>query len=130
MKEQHMIYILVMDDEETIQLLLQESLTLLGFDVVVTRNGQGAIRAYEQSLASGAPFDVVLMDLVVQGGMGGLDACEEIVKLDPNACIIATSGDPLDPVMMHPNLYGFAGKMSKPFNLKELSAFIHLLVGK
>ena len=122
-EQQQPLRILIMDDEETIQQLLKESLTLMGFKVVVTRDGQGAIRAYEQSL-KGEAFDVVLMDLVVQDGMGGLEACEEILRQDPNARLVATSGDSLDPVMMHPKLYGFTGKMGKPFNLRELSSFI------
>ena len=118
------IRILIMDDEETIQQLLQESLTLLGFDVVVTKDGGGAIRAYKQALKAETAFDIVLMDLIVQSGMGGLEASKEIIQHDPKACLIATSGDPLDPAMMHPKLYGFVDKMNKPFNLKELSAFI------
>ncbi len=124
-EESTIIRILVMDDEETIQRLLKESLTLLGFDVVVTCDGRGAIRAYEQSVEEQSVFDIVLMDLVVQGGMGGLEACGKILKQDLNACLVATSGDALDPVMMHPRLYGFCGKISKPFNLRELSSFIH-----
>jgi hypothetical protein len=57
--------------------------------------------------------------------MGGLAACEEILKQNPDARLVATSGDSLDPVMMHPKLYGFIGQMGKPFNLRDLSAFIH-----
>jgi DNA-binding NtrC family response regulator len=123
-KQQDSIRILIMDDEETIQQLLQESLTMLGFEVVVTKDGGGAILAYKQALKSQTAFDVVLMDLIVQGGMGGLEAGKEIIRHDPQARLIATSGDPLDPAMMHPKLYGFTDKMEKPFNLRKLSSFI------
>ncbi len=124
MAEPHSIRVLIMDDEETIQQLLKESLTLMGYDVLGTRDGLEAVIAYGQSLKSETPFDVVLMDLVVQGGMGGVEACREILKQDPDARLVATSGDSLDPVMMHPKIYGFAGKMAKPFNLRDLSSFI------
>lgn len=124
MEKQQPIRVLVMDDEETIQQLLQESLTLMGFDVVVTRDGHGAIVAYNQAVKEGSAFDVVLMDLVVQDGMGGLVACEAILKQNPDARLVATSGDCLDPVMMHPKLYGFIGQVGKPFNLRDLSSFI------
>ncbi len=124
MQAQSAIRVLVMDDEETIQQLLQESLTLMGFEVVVTRDGKGAILAYEKALRDGDAFDIVLMDLVVQGGMGGLAASEEILKQNPDARLVATSGDSLDPVMMHPKLHGFVGQVAKPFNLRALSAFI------
>jgi two-component system cell cycle sensor histidine kinase/response regulator CckA len=114
-----------MDDEETIQLLLRESLTLMGFEVVVTVDGKGAVLAYAQSMQENVPsFDVVLMDLVVKEGMGGHEAGGEILKQDPRARLIATSGDCSDPVMLHPHLYGFAGKVAKPFNLKALSSFV------
>lgn len=124
MEAQSVIRILVMDDEETIQQLLQESLTLMGFDVVVTRDGKGAILAYEKAVRDGNAFDIVLMDLVVQDGMGGLAASVEILKQNPEARLVATSGDSLDPVMMHPNLYGFVGQVAKPLNLRALAAFI------
>lgn len=122
---QKTIRVLVMDDEETIQLLLREWLTLMGFEVVVTADGKGAVRAYKQSMQENVPsFDVVLMDLVVKEGMGGYEAGGEILKQDPQARLIATSGDCLDPVMLHPQLYGFTGKVAKPFNLKTLSSFV------
>ncbi len=121
---QKKIRVLVMDDEETIQLLLRDSLTMMGFEVVVTVEGKGAVRAYEQSLQNDVAFDVVLMDLVVKEGMGGLEACGEILKQDPQARLVATSGDSLDPVMMNPTQYGFAGQVAKPFNLRNLSSFI------
>lgn len=121
---QKKIRVLVMDDEETIQLLLRESLTMMGFDVVVTVEGKGAVRAYEQSLQDNVAFDIVLMDLVVKEGMGGLEACGEILKQDPQARLVATSGDVLDPVMVDPTVYGFTGQVGKPFDLRNLSALI------
>ena len=62
---------LVMDDEEPICEVARDMLSLLGFSVVCVPNGEEMLRAYEEARHAGEPFDVVIMDLTIRGGMGG-----------------------------------------------------------
>jgi len=67
-----------------------------------------------------APFDVVIMDLTIPGGMGGKEAARQILVLDPKAKIIVSSGYSDDPVLAKHTKYGFCDVITKPFPLEEL----------
>lgn len=120
--------ILIMDDEATIRILLEESLQFMGFDVCSTVSGEDAVAAYFQAVKDNAPFDVVIMDLTVQDGMGGEEAADLIGTSYPDAVIIAASGDAAAPAMEHSEDFGFTGHVGKPFNLKELNSYINSLL--
>ncbi len=122
--------ILIMDDEATIRTLLEESLQFMGFDVLTTVCGEDAVSAYTQAVQDNVAFDAVIMDLTVQGGMGGEEAAALIGKSYPDAVIVAASGDAAAPAMEHSEEFGFKGHISKPFNLQELSSYIHSLLGE
>ena len=119
-----------MDDEATIRTLLEESLRFMGFDVFSTVCGEDAVAAYSQAIKDDAAFDVVIMDLTVQNGMGGEEAASLIGKSYPDAVIVAASGDSGAAAMEHSEEFGFKGHVSKPFNLQELSSYIHSLLGE
>ncbi len=119
-----------MDDEATIRTLLEESLEFMGFDVVSTMCGEDAVAAYGKAAQENAGFDAVIMDLTVQDGMGGEEAASLIGKSYPDAIIIAASGDSGSPAMEHSENFGFKGHISKPFNLQELSSYIHSFLGE
>ncbi len=122
--------ILIMDDEATIRILLEESLRFMGFDVYSTVCGEDAVTAYSQAAQDNASFDVVIMDLTVQGGMGGEEAAALIGNSYPDAVIIAASGDSAAPAMEHSEDFGFNGHVCKPFNLQELNSYINSLLGE
>lgn len=67
------------------------------------------------------PFDVVIMDLTVPGGMGGKEAVKQILAIDPKAKVIVSSGYSNDPVMSDYQKYGFCNVVTKPFKMEELS---------
>ncbi|MCP4575288.1 MAG: response regulator [Deltaproteobacteria bacterium] len=70
-----------MDDEEMLRQLAEHMLNRLGYDAVVVKDGNEAIQQYERGMASGDPFDAVILDLTVKGGMGGA-RCGKIVASD------------------------------------------------
>ena len=113
-------HVLVMDDEAMIQEVVEQSLTHFGHHVTLAADGHAAIAQYKAAQASGQPFDVVIMDLTVPGGLGGLQATQALFELDPHARIIVASGYFDDPVMAHYRDYGFAGRLVKPFKLETL----------
>ncbi|MFC2038635.1 ATP-binding protein [Chloroflexota bacterium] len=63
--------ILIMDDEEMILSLLDRMLRSAGYEVEVSREGAEAIQKYLDAKESEKPFDAVILDLTVPGGMGG-----------------------------------------------------------
>jgi len=69
---------------------------------------------------AGRPFYAAFLDLSVPGGMGGRQAAEEIVSLDPAACLVAASGYSADASLTHYREYGFSCFLKKPFIMKDV----------
>ena len=117
--------ILVMDDDEGIAKVTEMMLKRLEIDVTVCSDGTGAIELYRKAMDSGEPFDVVIMDLTVPAGVGGKEAVEKLLEIDPNAKAIVSSGYSNDPVMSNYQEHGFSGYISKPYKLGELKKVLN-----
>jgi two-component system cell cycle sensor histidine kinase/response regulator CckA len=112
--------VLVMDDEEAVRSVVGRILEHLGWEVECAEEGSQAIEAYKAALNSGYPFDVVIMDLTIPGGMGGKDAAEQLRALDAKAKVIVSSGYSNDPVLAEYRQYGFSGVINKPYRIEEM----------
>ena len=112
--------ILVMDDDVFIRELLRRLLRHFGYQCEFAEEGQVAVQLYGKAQQEGHPFDVVIMDLVIPGGMGGQEAVKEILQLNPEARVIVSSGYSSDPVMAHFRQYGFCEALAKPYKNEEV----------
>ena len=121
--------ILVMDDEVSIRRMVQDALTQFGYEVEGVANGQEAIDAFSLSQKNEDPFDVVLLDLTVPGGMGGKEAIHHLRSLDPNLRAVVTSGYSDDPIMSNFERYGFQGILVKPYKILDLAKLLESLLG-
>ncbi|MBA7705169.1 MAG: response regulator, partial [Calditrichaeota bacterium] len=121
--------VLVMDDDDTICLGLKALLGELGYEVETTANGEEAIERYGEALKSDQPFDAVIMDLTVPGGMGGAEAIGHLKELDPRVRAVVSSGYSTDPIMANYQEYGFEAVLMKPFQLADLSRAMDLVLG-
>ena len=113
--------ILVMDDEEFIRDVAIKMLGKMGYEVAVAIDGQEAIELYRQALNAGEPFDLVVMDLTIPGGMGGKEAIGKLKKLDPKVKALVSSGYSNDPIMSNFSDYGFQGVVKKPYRIQDMS---------
>ena len=112
--------ILVMDDEAMIRKLAGELLSYLGYKVDFALDGSEAVKRYKEALASKNPFDAVILDLTVKGGMGGKETIQELVKIDPKVVAVVSSGYCNDPGITDFAKYGFSGVVTKPYTMGEL----------
>jgi DNA-binding NarL/FixJ family response regulator len=80
-----------------------------------------AIEAYKKAGEAGQPYDFVIMDLTIPGGMGGKEAVLELRKSYPEAKVLVSSGYSDDPVVSEHKEHGFDGVLCKPYKLEELS---------
>ena len=122
--------ILVMDDEEMIRNLSRQVLSRLGYEPELVKDGAEAIELYRKAMETGEPFDAVILDLTVKGGMGGKDAVKALLELDPQVKAIVSSGYSNDPVMTNYRAYGFIGALPKPYSKKDLSDMLNQVLGK
>ena len=80
--------ILVVEDEESLLQMMQELLGELGFNIVAARSGQEALDLVE----GGQPFDLMLTDIVMPGGIGGFELAKRVRDTRPNVPIVYMSG--------------------------------------
>ena len=120
--------ILVMDDDEIIRQLLDDELTSVGYEVELTVDGAEAIEHYRKARESGQPFDAVILDLTIPGGMGGKEAINKLLEIDPNVKAIVSSGYSTDPIMSDFKDYGFSGVVAKPYKVEQLEKTLHSLL--
>jgi len=121
--------ILVMDDEEAIGKIAARMLERLGYRVETVLNGAEAVAAYRQALTEDEPFDIVITDLTVPGGMGGKETLKHLLEIDPQAKVIVSSGYANDAIMSDFTDYGFKGVIPKPYMLGELDKTLQELLG-
>ncbi|MCX5812051.1 MAG: PAS domain S-box protein [Proteobacteria bacterium] len=120
--------VLIMDDEPQIRAIERAYLERLGYDVTDVKDGQEALDTYRKALHSGAPFDLVLLDLTVRQGLGGQFAMEWMLKIDPSIKAIIASGYVDDPVIVNYADYGFQGALKKPFKRKEVKNLVEKIL--
>jgi PAS domain S-box-containing protein len=116
--------VLVMDDEEIIREVVGALLKHLGYSVDYARDGLQTIQAYQAAKDAGKPFDTVLMDLTIVDGMGGREAIERLLQIDPTIKAVVSSGYSTDPIMSRFRDYGFVAALDKPYKLNELNAVL------
>ena len=122
--------ILVMDDEEMIRELAGEILWHLGYEVEFATHGNEALALYEKSMNSAKPFDAVILDLTVRGGMGGKETIQRLIEIDPDVKGIVSSGYSDDPGMTDYKKYGFSGVVAKPYTMEELGEKLNKVLDK
>ena len=121
--------ILVMDDELVLQEIAVEMLSLLGHSVVSVSDGREAVKIYTEAFKNNQAFDLIIVDLTIPGGMGGLETFEKLRELNPAVKVIVSSGYSTDPVMANYADYGFAGVIAKPYLVSEVKDTVNRVAG-
>ena len=112
--------ILVMDDEALILNIAGEMIQALGHDFDFAKDGKSAIEKYRDAMESDKPFDVVIIDLTIRGGMGGRETVEHLLAIDSNIKAIVSSGYSDDAVISDYYKYGFKAYLTKPYKIEDL----------
>lgn len=113
--------VLVMDDEADIRRVTGSMLEFLGYQAEVVETGAVAVERFRQAIEKGKPFDVVLLDLIVPGGMGGRETIDRLSRLEPSVKAVLVSGYVQQSGMAEYRNCGFGAVITKPFTLDELS---------
>jgi len=112
--------ILVMDDDPGLRALAAEMLRRAGHQVVSAPDGEQAVAIVAEHRAQGTPIELVILDLTVPGGMGGVEALAALRRLDPHLVACVSSGYADDTVLSEPGAFGFQAASAKPFRSEEL----------
>ena len=116
--------ILLMDDEESVRKATTKIIKYLGYSVNSTANGEETIKIYQSELEKGDPFDAVILDLTIPGGLGGKETVTRLLQIDPDAKVIVSSGYSDDSIMANYTEFGFIGVIAKPYQIHEMSKIL------
>ncbi|MBI5141169.1 MAG: PAS domain S-box protein [Nitrospirae bacterium] len=122
------IRVLVMDDEE---LLLQVAMNMLqacGYETVGASSGEDAVLKYRTAVEAGRRPDVVILDLTVRGGMGGVEALRHLLEIDPDVKAVVSSGYADDPILASYYNYGFLASLPKPYKVAEIDRVLQAVM--
>jgi CheY-like chemotaxis protein len=120
-------HILVMDDEPSVRGLLNKFLQTCGYRVTVASEGMEAYELYKASMESDQPVDAIIMDLLVNDGLGGLDSFRMIRQANPEAIGIVSSAYSEDNAMAEYQKHGFSAVLAKPYQLLDLKRILEEL---
>ncbi len=121
--------ILFMDDDPKISALTATMLESLDYKYDLAKNGEEAIALYKRYQNIGRPYDAVIMDLTVVGGMGGEECFKELVQLDPDVRAIVASGYDNDDMARAFLDKGFCGYLAKPYRVTDLGRILKTVLG-
>lgn len=116
--------ILVMDDEEDVIEVVTKMLVKSGYEVETSKDGTEAIELYNKAREIGKPFDAVILDLIVPGGMGGEKTIKKLFEIDPDVKALVSSGYSDDKVTSEFKKFGFISFLSKPYKINEIDRII------
>jgi two-component system, cell cycle sensor histidine kinase and response regulator CckA len=120
--------ILVMDDTEAIRKVAGELIRALGHDVTLTEDGEAAVAAYRAAWDEGCPFDVVILDLTIRGGLGGVETLRRLLEIDPEVKAVVSSGYAEDGILADYRAWGFRAALAKPYRVVALGDLLARLL--
>ncbi len=121
--------VLIVDDEEAVRRVTGSLVTDLGYQAGYAADGAEALEAYAEAMKRSRPYNAVIMDLTIPGGMGGQEAIQRLLEIDPEVKAIVVSGYSNDEVLANYRDYGFQGMLGKPFRSSELARALSELLG-
>ncbi len=122
--------VLIMDDEEAIRDVAYTMLIGLGYEADTARDGREAIEKFTRAAQAGMPFDLVIMDLTIKGGMGGIETIRRLRVIDPSVRAVVSSGYSNDPIMADFRAHGFVGVLIKPYGIATITEVLDTVLAR
>ncbi len=120
--------VLIMDDDELMQRIFSKMFEQFNCDVTTVETGEQAVGAFKDQLAVGHSYDLVLLDLLVEGGMGGIEAAAGLAELSPETILVAMVEEDDHEVMHNPEAFGFVTAVEKPFSIDTVQTLLNTYV--
>jgi two-component system, cell cycle sensor histidine kinase and response regulator CckA len=108
-------FVLVVDDLEEQRELAETALTCFGYNVKSVPSGEDAVEHLKSN-----PVDIVLLDMIMDPGMDGLDTYREIIKINPEQKAIIVSGYAESDRVQEALKLGVSRFIRKPYTIQVL----------
>ncbi len=108
--------ILIVDDEFQQRDIATRLLKSLGYKIESVASGQAAIEYIREN-----PVDLVLLDMILESEMNGLETYEELIKIYPDQKAIILSGFSESEDVKNTIHMGAGGLVNKPYTREQLA---------
>ena len=122
-KSLNKLKILIMEDESDVREVFKEIFEMLNHKVDFATKGEEAIKLYSSN-----SYDLVILDMTIKGGMGGVETIKRLKEINPEIYAIVTTGYANSDVVQNYKKYGFKDVLLKPFNISKLKDIINKLL--
>jgi len=116
--------ILVVDDEETIRLLVKDILEEIGYRVLSAGDGGQAVELFRER---NAEIDLVILDMTMPG-MGGRETFEKLKEMNPRVRAILSTGYSEDERARQMLAMGVKAFVQKPYRIDDLAAAVRRIL--
>ncbi len=116
--------VLVVEDDADARATLAAMVTELGYRVVEAENGARALPILEQA----RPIDILLSDVIMPGGINGLDLAKAARKRRPDIRVLFVSGYDRMAIAQATKYDDSLRLLNKPFSLRDLSRELQALI--
>jgi len=110
--------ILLVEDEAGVRRSVAQGLRLLGYAVLEAENGQAAMKLWQRRSRK---IDLLFSDMVMPGGLTGLDLAQKLREDSPELKVIISSGYNADMAAQAKPLADDVVYLQKPYHLDLLS---------
>lgn len=121
--------VLVLDDDRDLLRMLTCMLEVGDHEVVTTVDGRETLACAAAAAAEGNPFDLAILDIVVDGGMGGLETIRPLKAAYPTMRALVSSGCVWEEAILYPGRHGFDAALPKPYTLQTLLDTVGAMLG-
>jgi len=113
--------ILLVDDEPVLRSMAATMLTSQGWEVLSASSAEEAAKLLRYTITHQTRVMAVIMDLIMPGGMSGIEAVQTLRSLQPDLRIIASSGFLIGEESRAACMeMGFDDMLPKPYSMDEL----------
>jgi signal transduction histidine kinase/CheY-like chemotaxis protein len=117
--------ILLVEDDELVRNFALTQLRGLGYRTIAAADGAAAIAEVRR----GTPFDLLLTDIIMPGGMNGRELADAVARLRP-VKVLYTSGYTENAIMHHGRLDPGVLLLTKPFRRADLARLVRAALAR
>ncbi len=122
--------ILVVDNEEIVRDVTGGMLNYMGCRVGYAKNGLEAVTRFKSAVETGAPFDVVILDLSLSDGPDAAETAKQLKQIDARVKVLASTGNSDNSLAGRMKELGFHDLVRRPYRGTQLAEALNSLLSK
>ncbi|MDX2226800.1 MAG: PAS domain S-box protein [Verrucomicrobiae bacterium] len=112
--------VIIMDDDAIIATTVSKALEKMGVHALTVASGEECLEAYAHCLQIGNTVSLLILDITIRGGMGGVETLRRLLEKYPDIQAVAHSGYSESDAMNRYGEFGFVAALRKPTSFRDI----------